>query len=59
MKVSPRFQVVKEFLQTEKNYVGILHTLLNVSIFYFFMGRKFMFCAFSGNVISSGILETV
>ncbi|XP_045200186.2 protein ECT2-like isoform X2 [Mercenaria mercenaria] len=28
-KVTPRLQVVKEFLQTEKNYVGILHTLLN------------------------------
>jgi len=32
VKVTPRLQVVKEFLQTEKNYVGILHTLLNVSI---------------------------
>ena len=31
MKVTARLQVVKEFLQTEKNYVGILHTLLNVS----------------------------
>ncbi|KAL4219754.1 Protein T2 [Mactra antiquata] len=29
VKISPRLQVVKEFLQTEKNYVGILHTLLN------------------------------
>ncbi|XP_052783729.1 protein ECT2-like isoform X2 [Mya arenaria] len=29
VKVTPRLQVVKEFLQTEKNYVGILHTLLN------------------------------
>ncbi|XP_052217057.1 protein ECT2-like isoform X1 [Dreissena polymorpha] len=29
VKVTPRLQVVKEFLQTERNYVGILHTLLN------------------------------
>ncbi|KAL3848234.1 hypothetical protein ACJMK2_019105 [Sinanodonta woodiana] len=29
VKVSPRFQVVKEFLQTEKNYVNILFTILN------------------------------
>ncbi|XP_061194759.1 protein ECT2-like isoform X2 [Saccostrea echinata] len=29
-KLSPRQQVVMELLQTEKNYVGILHTILNV-----------------------------
>ena len=31
-KLSPRQQVVMELLQTEKNYVGILHTILNVRI---------------------------
>lgn len=30
-KLSPRQQVVMELLQTEKNYVAILHTILNVS----------------------------
>ncbi|KAK3094448.1 hypothetical protein FSP39_001856 [Pinctada imbricata] len=29
-KISPRSQVVMELLQTEKNYVAILHTILNV-----------------------------
>ena len=29
--VSARYQVAMEFLQTEKNYVGILQTILNVS----------------------------
>lgn len=29
-KLSPRQQVVMELLQTEKNYVAILHTILNV-----------------------------
>ncbi|XP_064615176.1 protein ECT2-like [Liolophura sinensis] len=29
-KASPRFQVVTELLQTEKNYVGILETILKV-----------------------------
>ncbi|CAC5413259.1 ECT2 [Mytilus coruscus] len=28
-KMSPRLQVVTELLQTEKNYVGILHTVIN------------------------------
>lgn len=31
-KVSPRLQVVTELLQTEKNYVGILQTVINVSL---------------------------
>ncbi|KAJ8310829.1 hypothetical protein KUTeg_012694 [Tegillarca granosa] len=30
VKISPRLQVVTELLQTEKNYVNILHTILNV-----------------------------
>ncbi|XP_033759920.1 protein ECT2-like isoform X1 [Pecten maximus] len=30
MKTTPRHQVVMEFLQTEKNYVGILSTILTV-----------------------------
>lgn len=31
-KMSPRLHVVTELLQTEKNYVGILHTVINVSL---------------------------
>lgn len=29
--MSPRQQVFMELLQTESNYVGILHTIVNVS----------------------------
>lgn len=35
VKISPRLQVVTELLQTEKNYVNILHTILNVGITVF------------------------
>lgn len=32
--MSPRQQVFMELLQTESNYVGILHTIVTVRIFY-------------------------
>lgn len=40
-KISPRLHVVTELLQTEKNYVGILHTVINVSLtlMYFFVNK--------------------
>lgn len=40
-KMSPRLHVVTELLQTEKNYVGILHTVINVSLtlMYFFVNK--------------------
>lgn len=37
-KVSPRLQVVTELLQTEKNYVGILQTVINVSLLKYKLG---------------------
>ena len=47
-KISPRQQVVMELLQTEKNYVAILHTILNVRqnfvFFSTYLSEKYSSC---------------